>query len=73
MPAGAADGDVRVSYNDLCFPKTSNYGSMKKKKLHSVGVDCRLARVAAPGAPGARPASLAQVVAPPRPASIYSS
>ena len=47
-----------VSYNDLCFPKTSNYGSMKKKKGHhvnfvhqvpvpngsinSVGVDCRL-------------------------------
>merc|ERR1719510_6599 len=21
----------RISYNDLCFPKTSNYGSMKKK------------------------------------------
>ncbi len=32
----------RVSYNDLCFPKTSNYGSMKKKKHHNVGVDCRL-------------------------------
>lgn len=25
-----------VSYNDLCFPKTSNYGSMKKKKSHVV-------------------------------------
>ena len=25
VPAG-------VSYNDLCFPKTSNYGSMKKKR-----------------------------------------
>ena len=24
----------RISYNDLCFPKTSNYGSMKKKKCH---------------------------------------
>lgn len=34
----------KISYNDLCFPKTSNYGSMKKKKQHSVGVDCRLAR-----------------------------
>ncbi|TRY72566.1 hypothetical protein TCAL_06514 [Tigriopus californicus] len=38
----------RISYNDLCFPKTSNYGSMKKKKHHynattqHVGVDCRL-------------------------------
>ena len=34
-----------VSYNDLCFPKTSNYGSMKKKKKMrsaNVGVDCRL-------------------------------
>jgi hypothetical protein len=40
---GANGGWVqRVSYNDLCFPKTSNYGSMKKKKQHSVGVDCRL-------------------------------
>eukprot|EP00095_Tigriopus_kingsejongensis_P003892 maker-scaffold597_size128559-snap-gene-0.8 protein:Tk03892 transcript:maker-scaffold597_size128559-snap-gene-0.8-mRNA-1 annotation:"hypothetical protein DAPPUDRAFT_54063" len=36
QPAG------RISYNDLCFPKTSNYGSMKKKKHHHVGVDCRL-------------------------------
>ena len=24
----------RISYNDLCFPKTSNYGSMKKKNRH---------------------------------------
>jgi hypothetical protein len=34
----------RISYNDLCFPKTSNYGSMKKKKIQrsNVGVDCRL-------------------------------
>jgi hypothetical protein len=34
----------RISYNDLCFPKTSNYGSMKKKKIqrNNVGVDCRL-------------------------------
>ena len=31
-----------VSYNDLCFPKTSNYGSMKKKKHQNVGVECRL-------------------------------
>ena len=31
-------GRQRVSYNDLCFPKTSNYGSMKKKKHHNVGV-----------------------------------
>jgi transcription initiation factor TFIID subunit TAF12 len=36
----------RISYNDLCFPKTSNYGSMKKKKIqrNNVGVDCRLAQ-----------------------------
>lgn len=28
----SSSGDLnRVSYNDLCFPKTSNYGSMKKK------------------------------------------
>ncbi|XP_040581956.1 irregular chiasm C-roughest protein isoform X1 [Lepeophtheirus salmonis] len=26
----------RVSYNDLCFPKTSNYGSMKKKSRRDV-------------------------------------
>ena len=31
-------GRQRVSYNDLCFPKTSNYGSMKKKKHQNVGV-----------------------------------
>ena len=41
-------GIRNTSYNELCFPKTSNYGSMrkKKKKQHSqtnnVGVDCRL-------------------------------
>jgi len=40
-----------VSYQDLCFPKTSNYGSMKKKKNRAlvttqhVGVECRLASV----------------------------
>jgi len=39
-----------VSYQDLCFPKTSNYGSMKKKKRnannrHHVGVECSLAAV----------------------------
>merc|ERR1711992_464400 len=30
----SSSGDLnnRVSYNDLCFPKISNYGSMKKKK-----------------------------------------
>merc|ERR1712025_145218 len=34
----SSSGDLnRVSYNDLCFPKISNYGSMKKKK-HNVGV-----------------------------------
>ena len=33
---------AKISYNDLCFPKTSNYGSMKKKRRHNVGVDCRL-------------------------------
>ncbi len=37
-----------VSYQDLCFPKTSNYGSMKKKKSHSVGVECRMAQVVRP-------------------------
>lgn len=38
----SSSGDLnRVSYNDLCFPKISNYGSMKKKK-HNVGVECRL-------------------------------
>ena len=37
-----------TSYNELCFPKTSNYGSMRKKKkqrqqqTNNVGVDCRL-------------------------------
>jgi len=33
----SSSGDLnvqRVSYNDLCFPKTSNYGSMKKKSRH---------------------------------------
>jgi len=32
----------KVTYNELCFPKSSNYGSMKKKKQRSQGVDCRL-------------------------------
>ena len=44
--ANQHNNNVRnVSYNDLCFPKTSNYGSMKKKKKQrsaNVGVDCRL-------------------------------
>merc|ERR1719273_2801070 len=45
-------GGIRnTSYNELCFPKTSNYGSMRKKKkmrqdshlqTNNVGVDCRL-------------------------------
>ena len=40
-------GPPRIVYNDLCnFPKTSNYGSMKKKKnkdmIHNVGVSARL-------------------------------
>jgi len=33
----SSSGDLnvnRISYNDLCFPKTSNYGSMKKKSRH---------------------------------------
>ena len=45
------NGGIRnTSYNELCFPKTSNYGSMRKKKksreeqsqTNNVGVDCRL-------------------------------
>lgn len=41
-------GIKNTSYNELCFPKTSNYGSMRKKKkkqqsqTNNVGVDCRL-------------------------------
>ena len=32
-----------VSYNDLCFPKASNCGSMKRKKqARSQGVDCQI-------------------------------
>ena len=40
----SSSGDLnnRVSYNDLCFPKISNYGSMKKKKHCNVGVECKL-------------------------------
>ena len=39
----SSSGDLnRVSYNDLCFPKISNYGSMKKKKHCHVGVECKL-------------------------------
>merc|ERR1712025_689348 len=33
----SSSGDLnvqRISYNDPCFPKTSNYGSMKKKSRH---------------------------------------
>eukprot|EP00095_Tigriopus_kingsejongensis_P003091 maker-scaffold1368_size45390-snap-gene-0.5 protein:Tk03091 transcript:maker-scaffold1368_size45390-snap-gene-0.5-mRNA-1 annotation:"kin of irre-like protein 2" len=49
-PASYHPGPPRIVYNDLCnFPKTSNYGSMKKKKNkelyhgnNSVGVSCRL-------------------------------
>jgi len=29
-PGSNASGPSRVSYNDLCFPKTANYGSMRK-------------------------------------------
>ena len=29
-PPSNASGPSRVSYNDLCFPKTANYGSMRK-------------------------------------------
>ena len=29
-PQSNASAPSRVSYNDLCFPKTSNYGSMRK-------------------------------------------
>ena len=43
VPAAVGNfGRQRVSYNDLCFPKTSNYGSMKKKKHHNVGVSAAL-------------------------------
>ena len=50
--SGNSNGGIRnTSYNELCFPKTSNYGSMRKKKkmrqdshlqTNNVGVDCRL-------------------------------
>ena len=30
--SNAPTGPPRIVYNDLCFPKTSNYGSMKMKK-----------------------------------------
>ena len=32
----------KTNYNDLCFPKTSNCGSMKRKKQRNQGVDCQL-------------------------------
>ena len=34
------NNDLRPTYNDLCFPKSSNCGSMKRKR--NQGVDCQL-------------------------------
>ena len=31
-----------ATYNDLCFPKSSNCGSMKRKKQRNQGVECQL-------------------------------
>lgn len=31
-----------TTYNDLCFPKSSNCGSMKRKKQRNQGVDCQI-------------------------------
>ena len=31
-----------TSYNDLCFPKASNCGSMKRKKQRNQGVECQI-------------------------------
>ena len=37
------DGGRPTTYNDLCFPKASNCGSMKRKKqARSQGVDCQI-------------------------------
>ena len=32
-----------TAYNDLCFPKAANCGSMKRKKQRNQGVECQLA------------------------------
>ena len=34
--------DSKATYNDLCFPKASNCGSMKRKKQRNQGVECQL-------------------------------
>ena len=36
------DGGKAATYNDLCFPKASNCGSMKRKKQRNQGVECTL-------------------------------
>jgi len=34
--------DSKATYNELCFPKASNCGSMKRKKQRNQGVECQL-------------------------------
>ena len=36
------EGGGGATYNDLCFPKASNCGSMKRKKQRNQGVECQL-------------------------------
>ena len=36
-------GPPRIVYNDLCFPKTSNYGSMKMKKNKNALIQANMA------------------------------
>ena len=38
---GGFDGKT-ATYNELCFPKASNCGSMKRKKQRNQGVECQL-------------------------------
>ena len=40
-PSQGFDGKA-ATYNDLCFPKASNCGSMKRKKQRNQGVECQL-------------------------------
>ena len=41
-PSQAGFDGKAATYNDLCFPKASNCGSMKRKKQRNQGVECTL-------------------------------